>query len=163
MNLITSERFSFGHNYTNALDNLKQGRFDLDPKTAGGELGERFYRNGKIYTYYGFFPVFLRGFIEIFFKRGLTDWSRISVLLAALLVVASFVLACHKFVSNIEASKRLRDFYLTLFIVALSFGSSMLSLLAQANLYTEVIIWALAWNGVFICTFMYFIYSLKVK
>ena len=163
MKLTETEPLAFGYNYTNALDNLKQGRFDLDPNTSNGKLAELFYRNGKIYTYYGFFPVILRGCIEIIFERGLTEWSRISALLASLLAVISFSLACYKFISNIQASKEFQAFYLVLFIIAFSLGSSLLSLLSQANLYSEVIIWALAWNGVFICAFIYFFYSPKIN
>src|SRR3989338_8687675 len=87
MNLRQIDPASFSFNYINALDNLKIGRFDLTPDTAGGQLGELFHRNGKAYTYYGIFPALFRGFVELFVSRGKTDWARISLLTAALISV----------------------------------------------------------------------------
>ena len=51
--------------FTNTWDHLLVGRYDIDPEVIEREA---FYRDGKVYTYYGVFPAFVRGVIEFFFN-----------------------------------------------------------------------------------------------
>ena len=152
MNLLVRE--SFGCTFTSAWDNLLKGRFDVDPYCIGFEA---FVRDGKTYTNFGIFPALLRGIIELFFKRGDTDWSRISCILAATIIVIFCTLA---YLSN--ALKNSKDsitvyFYTLLFGLTIAFGSPVVILLSSAFIYHEVILWGLAWACVFIWAFIKFI------
>lgn len=157
MNFLDGE--IMGINYINTLDNLKVGRFDLDRKIVGS--GETSTINGKVYMYFGVFPALFRGFIELFFERGHTDWSKISVIFATLMIFWSSVLSYYKLSLNFKASVFTRFYYLTLFAVSILFASPVLHILSCAYIYHEAIIWGLAWCSIFICLYIYMIHSDK--
>lgn len=149
MNLFTKE--IMGVHYTNSWDNLLKGRYDLDRSILGGEV---YYRNEKAYMYFGLFPSLLRGFIELFFKRGDTDWSRISVLIAAILIFVSCTTAYYKMTLKVKSPRAVGYFYTVLFGLTIAFGSPVMHLLSSAFIYHEAIIWGLSWSCVFIWAFV---------
>lgn len=146
--------------FNNAWDHLLVGRYDVDPETIGGEA---FFRNGKAYTYFGIFPSILRGFIELFFKRDGKDWARISVVLAALVIVISVYFAYVKVLENIRASDGAKLYYKILFAAACAFGMPHVILLSCAYIFHEAIIWGLAWSCVFVWALVNFIFSKDVN
>lgn len=159
MNLHTNE--AMGINYINTLDNLLKGRFDLDHSVVG--IGETFIRAEKCYMYFGVFPALLRGVIEIFFQRGANDWSRLSTVLAAIIVTLFCTAAYYKAALKVNASQRVRYFYTLLFGLTIAFGSSATHLLSSAYIYHESIMWGLAWSSVFIWAYISILFSEKIN
>lgn len=157
MDLFTRE--VMGSNYVGTLENLKIGRFDIPPEYS---QGERYFRNGKIYMYYGVFPALLRGVIELFLSRGNTDWSRISTILAAIITVISCVSTFLIVASKISSSLFTKYYYAALFALSIAFGSPVIFLLSCAYIYHEAVIWGLAWNCVFIWAFIKLLYSKNI-
>lgn len=157
MDLKEGEPFS--RTYISILDNLLKGRFDIDPSAIGYEA---FYRDGKTYTYFGIFPAILRGVIELMFKRGNTDWSRISTLLAATLAVIFSTITYFKVASSQCSNSNTNYFYTTLFALTIAFGSPITFLLSSAYIYHEAIMWGLAWSCMFIWSFISFSLSKKI-
>ncbi len=159
MNLFTRE--VMGVNYLNTVDNLKVGRYDLDRSVV--DHGETFLRDGKIYMYFGIFPALLRGLIEISFKRGDTDWSRISTLLAATITFLSYSFSYFIVTFKTNVSSFARYFYTLLFVLSIAFASSITHLLSSAYIYHESIMWGLAWSSFFTFIFIIILYSKEVS
>ena len=158
MNPFTTE--IMGISYVGQWESLKQGRIDLDPTYS---VGERFIRNGKKYIYHGIFPAFVRGFIEFFFKRGSTDWSRISTVIGAVIASLFAIFAFYTIALKYSSSSFQIYYYTSLFAICFALGSPLTHLLSSAYVYHEVIIWGLAWSMVFIFSFIKFSYSNKVS
>lgn len=135
-----------GSMFVGTLENLKIGRFDIPPEYA---VGERFYRNGKIYMYYGVFPALFRGVIELFVSRNGTDWSRVSIIVAALIIVISSVAGFFTLASRFPSTIFAKYYYASLFTLGISLGSPVIFLLSCAYIYHEAMMWGLAWACVF--------------
>ncbi|MBI3591374.1 MAG: hypothetical protein HY094_08380 [Candidatus Melainabacteria bacterium] len=158
MDLLARE--IMGNMYVGTLENLKIGRFDIPAEYAEGE---RFYRDGKIYMYYGVFPALVRGIIELFFSRGGTDWSRISITLAAIIIVISCIGAYLMLASRFSSTLFAKYYYAGLFALSITFGSPVIFLLSCAYIYDEAMMWGLAWTCVFTWAFMSIVYSKNIN
>lgn len=158
MNLFRNE--ALGCTYTSMLDKLKRWEFDVDPACISNEA---FIINGKTYTYFGVFPALLRGFIELFFERNGTDWSRISTLIGVIAVVFfSFATYC-KINSQVQNSEQRYFIYKILFLFIIAFSSPLQLLLSSSYLFHETLSWGMAWSSVFMFTFTNFIVSQKTS
>lgn len=134
------QREALGEVFVDTWHHLTRWEFDLTPQTIGYE---GFYREGKVYTYFGPFPSFIRGGMEILFGRVQTDWSRISFLMAA----AIFSVSVFFVYKNIFGILGVRSFFYPYLLTAAAvLSSSYAFLLSSAVVYHEVIIWALAWS-----------------
>lgn len=153
------KREYMGINYVNTWDQLLKGRFDLDPKII--DFGETYIREGKRYMYFGPFPAFLRGFLKLFPNPRITDWSRISCLIAAFVVVITCTLAYWKITGIVNAASRTRWFYTSIFAICVAFGSFLVILLASAYIFDECKIWGLANGCIFILAFVNWWFSKK--
>ena len=154
MNLKACELF--GCTFTSMWDSLKVGRYDILPSCIGFE---GFVRDGKTYTYFGTFPALFRGFIEIFFRRGNTDWSRISIIVSAIISCLFLILSYIKVIGELRLNQFVEKFYIFLFGITISFGSPIMLLLSRAYIYHESIMWGLAWVSCFVYFFVRFIKS----
>ena len=158
MNLL--ETSLLGCTYTSMWDNFLVGRVDVDP---GCISYEGFYLpDGKAYTYFAMFPSFLRGFIEIFFQRGSTDWSKVSIVLGGLLAVSASTLAYYQIANKLSSKPKSVLFYTSIFAITMALGSPITSHMATGWIYNESSIWGLAWSLVFILFFTQVIIHKKV-
>ncbi|GEM_PF-6398956 len=149
MNLFTREYM--GINYVNTWDQLLKGRIDLDPAVI--DFGETYYHNGKRYMYFGPFPGFVRGIFSVFPRFYNTDWSRISNLIAAIVILLSCTFAFRRVAGY---------FYTILFFLVFAYGSYNVILLTSSYVYHEAIIWGLANVCVFIWAFINFWFSDRI-
>jgi hypothetical protein len=121
--------------------NLLHWRFDIDHADM---YGEEFRRNGKIYTYYGPFPAFVRGFLSLFMSPDLGGTPRISTLMAALIFVMGFVWIGFSLRLHKGATAGLHRLYLVTVVLA----TPVFVGLYRATVYNESQLWGTAWAGV---------------
>ena len=158
MNLL--EPSLLGCTYTSMWDNFLLGKVDVDPGCIGYE---GFYLpDGKAYTYFGIFPSFFRGFIEIFFARGSTDWSKISIVTGGVISVIASTITYYLIASKISSEFKIVLFYTSIFAITIAFGSPVTSHMAIGWIYNEASIWGLAWSFVFILLFTKIILDKKI-
>ena len=150
-----------GINYVNTWGQLLKGKIELDPAVI--DFGETYYRNGKRYMYFGPFPGFVRGIFSVFPRYHNTDWSRISNLFAAIVILLSCLFAFRKIAEYFDISGLSKNFYTLLFFLIFAYGSYVVILLTSSYVYHEAIIWGLANVCVFIWAFVNFWFSDKIN
>jgi hypothetical protein len=126
--------------YDAQAESLLQGRIDVPPEAISYEA---FVRNGKAYGYFGPAPALLRLPFVILFPQMKGHWSRLSMLLAGVLMLAAF----YVLLRNVEAClPSLRDQLLwkilrPILVLAAAIGSPNFYLLAESKVYQESIMW----------------------
>jgi hypothetical protein len=102
--------------------------------------------DGKVRMYFGPFPAFLRIPLNLVYPAARGAWSRLSGFFAGATALVAFagLLTAALRASQLSASARnwLGNALLTGFVL----GSVLLFLLGNLSIYSEAIIWALAWS-----------------
>lgn len=129
--------------FNSMMEHMRHWQFDVDPKIVGDE---GFLRNNKVFAYWGIFPAFLRLPFLVFPQGEYLDMTRLSCLLALMLMLY-FNYKSWKLVCWNEAYKN--NEITLLFALVLAFSGAQVCFFAK-YLYQEVCTWSLAWAACFI-------------
>ncbi len=138
-----------GNVYDSMAERLPAGDASVDRFTI---TWEGFQRGGRMYTYFGPLPGFLRMLPNAVVPRMRGRWSRSSVLLASLLSVLAMGVAARDALARTSAlSPRARNRMLALCLTGAAIGSPIAFLASSATIYHEAISWGLCgglWGAV---------------
>ena len=129
--------------YDAQAQSFLQGRVDVEPDAIRYEA---FQRDGKAYGYFGPTPALLRMPLVLLFPSLAGHWSRLSVLLACLVVLAALEALFRLIEQHLPElrERRLWTFFRSVLIVAAAVGSPNFYLIAETKVYQESIAWAAA-------------------
>jgi hypothetical protein len=131
--------------YDAQAQSFLKGRVDVEPDAIRYEA---FQRDGKAYGYFGPTPALMRIPLVVLFPNLAGHWSRLSMLLACLVVLAALVALFRLIEQHLpELRERpLWTFFRPVLIVAAAIGSPNFYLAAETKVYQESIAWGAAFS-----------------
>jgi len=102
--------------------------------------------NGKTRMYFGPFPALLRIPLNLICPAGRGGWPRLSGFLAGELALFAFAGLVSSALSGTSLSTRARFWLGSACLVGFVFATPFLFLLGNLSIYSEAIIWGLAWS-----------------
>ena len=119
---------------------LLHGRIDVPPEAIAPEA---FMRNGKAYGYFGPTPALARLPLELLLPGMHGRWSRLSMLLASVLMMGALILLLGRIESRLplKEGRRLRNLLTAALIFATAIGATNCFLTSESKVYQEAIIW----------------------
>jgi hypothetical protein len=102
--------------------------------------------NGKVRMYFGPFPAFLRIPLNLIYPAGRGAWSRVSGFFAGVIALVSVAGLVSAGLRTSPLSARARGWLANALLVGFVLGSLLLFLLGNLSIYSEAIIWGLAWS-----------------
>jgi hypothetical protein len=100
--------------------------------------------NGKVRTYFGPFPAFVRVPLNFLYPAGHGKWSRISGFCAGVIALFAFAGMVQTALRSSTLSSRARNWIGNACVIGFALGSPLLLLLGNLSIYNEAIIWGLA-------------------
>ncbi len=132
-----------GDAFDSQAEHFLRGNVDVDSDAIRWEA---MIVNGKTRMYFGPFPALLRIPLNFIYPEGRGAWSRISGFLAGELALFAFAGLISTALSGSSLSRRDQIWLGGACLFGLLFGSPLLFLLGNLSIYSEAIIWALAWS-----------------
>jgi hypothetical protein len=132
-----------GDAFDSQAEHFLRGNVDVDGEAIRWEA---MIVNGKTRMYFGAFPALLRIPLNFIYPGGRGAWSRISGFFAGELALFAFAGLISTALSGSRLSRRDQIWLGGACLVGLLFGSPLLFLLGNLSIYSEAIIWALAWS-----------------
>ncbi len=132
-----------GDAFDSQAEHLLRGDADVDGEAIRWEA---MLVNGKTRTYFGPFPALLRIPLNLIYPAGRGTWSRISGFLAGDLALFAFAGLISSALRTSSLSSRARNWLGGACLVGFVFATPFLFLLGNLSIYSEAIIWALAWS-----------------
>lgn len=130
-----------GEAYDSLGKSLLQLRADVDPQAI---TWEGFQYRGRTYMYFGPWPAMLRIPLNAFYGKWYGRWSRVSCLLASLVMLIYFmkivVRALQRNQSIVDSD---RNFLFAASFIGVAFGTPLFYLICCARIYNEACIWGL--------------------
>lgn len=149
---LTDGRFDFWHpgaglelTFNSMLDHLLRGEFDVDPLIAGKE---GFYRDGRVFAYWGIFFAVIRWPLALFTGGLDIDVTRLSCLVAVSVAAYAKLQTVHLVFVSSPATAGRNILYLTVALSILFAGAQIAFL--RPILYQEVCLWAGALAAIFV-------------
>jgi hypothetical protein len=132
-----------GGAYDSQAEHFLRGDVDVDAQAIGHEA---MIVNGKVRTYFGPFPAFLRIPLNFVYPAGYGKWSRISGFCAGVIALFAFAGLVGTALCSSPLFSRARNWVGNACIAGFALGSPLLLLLGNLSIYDEAIIWGLAWS-----------------
>jgi hypothetical protein len=132
-----------GDAFDSQAEHFLHGNVDVDSKAIRWEA---MLVNGKTRMYFGPFPALLRIPLNLIYPAGRGAWSRISGFLAGELALFAFTGLISNALRTALLSSRARNWLGGSCLVGFVFGTPFLFLLGNLSIYSEAILWALAWS-----------------
>jgi hypothetical protein len=132
-----------GGAYDSQAEHFLQGNVDVDIAAIGHEA---MIVDGKVRTYFGPFPAFLRIPLNFVYPAGHGKWSRVSGFCAGIIALWAFAGLVRTALRVSPLSPRVRSWIGNACIIGFALGSPLLLLLGNLSIYDEAIIWGLAWS-----------------
>jgi hypothetical protein len=132
-----------GGAYDSQAEHFLQGNVDVDAAAIGHEA---MIVDGKVRTYFGPFPAFLRIPLNFVYPAGHGKWSRFSGFCAGIVALSAFAGLMRTALHFSPLSLQARYWVGNACIVGFALGSPLLLLLGNPSIYDEAIIWGLAWS-----------------
>jgi hypothetical protein len=132
-----------GGAYDSQAEHFLRGNVDVDVQAIGHEA---MIVDGKVRTYFGPFPAFLRIPLNAVYPAGHGKWSRISGFCASVITLFAFAGLIGTALRSSPLSLRGRTWLGNACIIGFAFGSPLLLLLGNLSIYDEAIIWGLSWS-----------------
>lgn len=132
-----------GDAFDSQADHFLRGNVDVDGDAIRWET---MIVNGKTRMYFGPFPALLRIPLNFIYPAGRGTWSRISGFLAGELALFAFAGLIASALRTSSLPSRARNWFGGACLVGFVFATPLLFLLGNLSIYSEAIIWALAWS-----------------
>ena len=130
-----------GDAYDSQAEHFLQGDVDVDVDAIGHEA---MIVDGKVRTYFGPFPAFLRIPLNFVYPAGHGKWSRSSGFFAGIIALFAFAGLVRAALRSSPLSPSARNWLGNACVVGFAFGSPLLLLLGNLSIYDEAIIWGFA-------------------
>jgi len=132
-----------GDAFDSQAEHFLHGNVDVD---ANAIRWEAMIVAGKTRMYFGPFPALLRIPMNLAYPTGRGAWSRASGFLAGELVLLAFAGLLSRALSKSSLSLSVRNWLGTFCLIGFVFATPVLFLLGNLSIYSEAILWALAWS-----------------
>jgi hypothetical protein len=130
-----------GGAYDSQAEHFLRGDVDVDVDAIRHEA---MVVNGKVRTYFGPFPAFVRVPLNFLYPAGHGKWSRISGFCAGVIALFAFAGMVQTALRSSTLSSRARNWIGNACVIGFALGSPLLLLLGNLSIYNEAIIWGLA-------------------
>jgi hypothetical protein len=130
-----------GGAYDSQAEHFLRGDADVDVDAIRHEA---MVVNGKVRTYFGPFPAFVRVPLNFLYPAGHGKWSRISGFCAGVIALFAFAGMVQTALRSSTLSSRARNWIGNACVIGFALGSPLLLLLGNLSIYNEAIIWGLA-------------------
>lgn len=131
-----------GDTYDSLGESLLRGEATVSQPAINSEA---FIVNGKVFTYFAPMPAFLRVAFDFFYPDYYGRWSRVSCMLASLLILlgfAGFLDVCLRKNPRLAPATSVRLFILS--FAGLALGSPVVYLMSCGYIYHEASLWGIA-------------------
>ncbi|HEU5313151.1 MAG TPA: hypothetical protein VFU08_04935 [Candidatus Udaeobacter sp.] len=132
-----------GEAYDSQAEHFLRGDVGVD---VGAISSEAMIVNGKVRTYFGPFPAFVRIPLNFVYPPGRGRWSRVSGFLAGMIALSAFSGLVRSALLKSSLSVPTRRLLGSALVVGFILGSPILFLLGNLSIYNEGIVWGLAWS-----------------
>ncbi|MBV9619224.1 MAG: hypothetical protein JO201_08425, partial [Verrucomicrobia bacterium] len=132
-----------GEAFDSQAEHFLHGNVDVDGDAIDSEA---MIVNGKPRMYFGPFPALLRIPLNFVYPAGRGSWSRISGFLAGELALVAFAGLISRALSVSSLSPSVRNWLGNACLIGFVFSTPVLFLLGNLTIYSEPILWGLAWS-----------------
>jgi hypothetical protein len=132
-----------GDAFDSQAEHFLRGDAGIDPQAISSEA---MIVNGKIRTYFGPFPAFVRMPLNLIYRHGRGLWSRFSGFCAGLVALWSFAGLVGDSLRLSALSSPARHWIGNASLVGFVLATPLLFLIASLSIFNEADIWALAWS-----------------
>jgi hypothetical protein len=141
-NFFVNDALGRGAAFDSMGRSLLHGQVTVDPRAIQTEA---YVVNGKVQMYYGPFPAFLRIVPNLVFANLFGRWARLSVWLAAVVVLCAFASIVLRVAPSSVQTIRGR------LILGFALGTPLVFGVASCSIYHEAILWGLAGSMSALC------------
>jgi hypothetical protein len=132
-----------GSAYDSQAEHFLHGNVEVDP---GDISSEAMIDNGKVHMYFGPFPAFVRMPLNLIYPAGRGMWSRLCGFFAGIIALFSFAGLVGDALRASPLSPRMRNWIGNMCLAAFVFGTPVLYMLGNLSIFSETIMWGLAWS-----------------
>lgn len=132
-----------GEAFDSQAEHFLRGNVDLDNDAIASEA---MIVNGKTRMYFGPFPALVRIPLNFVYPAGRGAWSRISGFLAGELALVAFAGLISRALCASSLSSPARNLLGNACLIGFVFSTPVLFLLGNLSIYSEPILWGLAWS-----------------